>query len=1084
MNDLTAYQNPRKPASAQLRWKKIIIYSLAFSVLIISLIFFGLSIVKPSMGIALSLEDEEWTVQSVDPSGAAEQAGIEVGDKPEVINGQDAQVFLQKYQDVGYVLGHLIQELTVSDNDGQLKTVYTDISPSLQSVTEVSIWLFVSLMFWAAGLFVYYERPENISALLLCLCGLIFGLALSANMAGERLVAGSLALHIAVIATTIGPWLLLHFFLVLPEERTRLRNNPLIYLIYLPAAITIILYPVIGFADGQPLQDFRAVRFFGLGVGFLAVVGVVFFNYVRAASLKTRQQMKIILIGCLTAIIPFVGLSVLPAATEGYNVMPASFSILFVSFIPLSMGYAIITKRLLDIDILIRRGAVYGLITVFMAVILVAAISFVLVFGETAGIFERIIVALVLGSLATVLFGPIKKWVENTIDRLFYKDRYDYRLTIKELSNSLNRINDVEAASSIIVGTLMSALKIDGACLIIETEKEGLHVSAAQGIFDGTSKEERLSKIISQKCTNTNIIEFPNSACKIDPDVAYLVPLMVGDREIGFLFLSHKKSGQNYSPSDMYLIQDLAVVAAVSLRSMLVIANDIIERKLAAAALKHAAEEWRATFDSITDMIAIVGADNKIIRVNRAFAQALNTTPEKIVGKDRHEISSGSPKLHLLCDVEPDLDPNQCYTREIFEPELEKYFECAISPLLDDNGNITGAVYISKDITQRKEMEAEQRSLRTKAEISSRLASVGEMAAGIAHEINNPLTGVIGFSQILLDEDLPPNVKEQVKIIAEGSKRVKEIVKRMLTFARQAKPYKTNIDIHELIDNTLELRRYVLKTANIEVVKHYDAALSWVTVDPGQLQQVFMNIIVNAEFSMKKAHDGGTLTITTKKKDKDIYITFHDDGPGISEESLLKLFSPFFTTKDPGEGTGLGLSLSRSIILEHNGTIEAKSKPGEGAAFIIKLPLSLQAEDTKPETQDETGTTKMVEQKTSALIVDDEPVVRALVRRFIEADGHMVSEAESPAHALDKLANNAYDIIFLDMRMPGMSGKDLYAEIARQWPEMAKNVMFITGDTADASTQQFLAEHNLPFITKPFDRATLQREMNKVLERE
>lgn len=1081
MNDLTTNQNAQKPGRITGRRTKVLFYTLTLSFLVISLLFFGLGAVKPSMGIALSLEDEGWVVQSVDPSGTAERAGIEVGDRPEVINGQEAQLFLQDYQEEGLVLGYLMQELTVINNDGQLKTVSADSSPTLQSIIEVATCLFVSLIFWIAGFFVYFKRPENMSALLLCLCGLAFGLALSANIAGERFGVSSIAIHIAVIATTIGPWLLLHFFLALPEERAGLRNNPLVYLIYLPAVITIILYFTIGFADGQPVQDFRAVRFFGLGVGFLAVAVVAVLNYARAASLKTRQQMKIILIGCLAAIIPFAGLSVLPAAAEGHNVMPASFSILFVSFIPLSMGYAIITRRLLDIEIIIRRGAVYGLVTIFMAIILVAAISLFLVLGESAGIFERMVVALVLGSLATILFGPVKGWVENIIDKLFFKDRYDYRATIKELSDSLNRLNDVEAASSIITGTLMNALKIDGACLIIETEREGLHVSAAQGIFRGSHKEEQLSKIVSQQ--GTDILEFPILASKTDPDIAYIVPLMVGDRKIGFLCLSHKKTGQDYSPSDIYLIQDLAVVAAVSLRSMLVIANDIIERKLAAEALKHAAEEWRTTFDSITDMIVIVGADNNIIRVNKAFAQALNIEPKKIIGKNRHEIANISPGSHPLCDIDPDLDTKQSYTHEIFEPELGKYFECTMSPLLDDNGNVTGAVYISKDITQRKEMEAEQKALRTKAEISSRLASVGEMAAGIAHEINNPLTGVIGFSQILLDEDLPPNIKEQVKIIAEGSKRVKEIVKRMLTFARQSKPYKTNINIHELIDNTLELRRYVLKTANIEVVKHYDATLSWVTVDPGQLQQVFINIIVNAEYAMKKAHDGGTLTITTKKKGEDIYISFQDDGPGISEENLQKIFSPFFTTKDPGEGTGLGLSLSRSIILEHNGTIESESKPGKGTAFIIKLPVVPQPDESKPESHAETSTKNVGSQKTSALIVDDEPVVRTLVKRFLESDGHIISEAETPAQALDMLLDNKYNIIFLDMRMPGMSGKELYAEIENKWPDMARRAIFITGDTADATTQQFLAEHNLPFITKPFDRATLLSKVSELLGR-
>ena len=197
---------------------------------------------------------------------------------------------------------------------------------------------------------------------------------------------------------------------------------------------------------------------------------------------------------------------------------------------------------------------------------------------------------------------------------------------------------------------------------------------------------------------------------------------------------------------------------------------------------------------------------------------------------------------------------------------------------------------------------------------------MGEMAAGIAHEINNPLTGVIGFSQMLLEkQNVPEDIKEDVRIIADGSQRVADIVKRLLTFARQTKPIKTLANLNELIENTLKLRDYVLKTANIDVVTRFDPELPWSVVDPGQLQQVFLNLIVNAEQAMKEAHGKGTLTITTEKKENNIRISFQDDGPGITKENMGHLFEPFFTTKDVGEGTGLGLSLSRSIILEHGG---------------------------------------------------------------------------------------------------------------------------------------------------------------------
>jgi signal transduction histidine kinase len=256
-------------------------------------------------------------------------------------------------------------------------------------------------------------------------------------------------------------------------------------------------------------------------------------------------------------------------------------------------------------------------------------------------------------------------------------------------------------------------------------------------------------------------------------------------------------------------------------------------------------------------------------------------------------------------------------------------------------------IYFITDISARKKSEtdlliaqAKQKQLEEKAEINSRLAAVGEMAAGIAHEINNPLTSVLGFSQLLLEkQNIPEDIKEDLGIIADGSRRVSDIVKRLLTFARQTKPIRTLTNLNELIDNTVKLREYVLNTANITVVTRFDPGLPRSVVDPGQMQQVFLNLIVNAEQAMKKAHEKGTLTITSEEKENHIYISFQDDGPGIAKENLGHLFEPFFTTKDVGEGTGLGLSLSRSIILEHGGKISVENEPGRGATFIMELPI-------------------------------------------------------------------------------------------------------------------------------------------------
>jgi PAS domain S-box-containing protein len=386
-----------------------------------------------------------------------------------------------------------------------------------------------------------------------------------------------------------------------------------------------------------------------------------------------------------------------------------------------------------------------------------------------------------------------------------------------------------------------------------------------------------------------------------------------------------------------------------------------------------------------------------------------------------------------------------------------------------------------QDITESRKIETDRRRLEEKAQISSRLSAVGEMAAGIAHEINNPLTGVIGFSELLIEKnDVPEDIKEDLRIINDGSKRVKDIVKRLLTFARQTKPAKAKININDLINTTFDLRSYVLRTNDIEIVKHLDPDLPCVTVDPGQMQQVFLNLIVNAEHAMKQARGRGTLTVTTENRGSHIQITFKDDGIGMSQETKDKLFNPFFTTKQVNEGTGLGLSLSRSIIVEHRGTIDVESQPGQGATFIITLCVTPPSEQALPEAVFEKAS-PLKNQGTHILVVDDEDAIRKLVSTLLSQIGYTVETTGDAKEALLKIDDVGYGAVIVDIRMPGMSGIELFNTIKPKRPELAGRFIFITGDTSDENTRVFLEENELSYINKPFDTETLTKKVNDLL---
>jgi signal transduction histidine kinase len=263
-----------------------------------------------------------------------------------------------------------------------------------------------------------------------------------------------------------------------------------------------------------------------------------------------------------------------------------------------------------------------------------------------------------------------------------------------------------------------------------------------------------------------------------------------------------------------------------------------------------------------------------------------------------------------------------------------RVFDTFTSPLIDKKSVYHGRVWYYRDITERKEME--QRIVMT-----DRLASIGELVSGIAHELNNPLTGVIGYSQLLMEKNIDESIKDDLMVISSEAQRAARIIKDLLTFARKHSPTMQSSQINNIIDDVLKLRSYEHKVNNIEVVRNFNTYLPEVMVDYFQIQQVFLNIVINAEYFMLKAHNRGRLIVTTEEVNGMLRSTFTDDGSGIPPDNIRNIFDPFFTTKEVGKGTGLGLSICHGIVTEHGGRVYAKSEYGNGASFIVELPLEM-----------------------------------------------------------------------------------------------------------------------------------------------
>lgn len=348
--------------------------------------------------------------------------------------------------------------------------------------------------------------------------------------------------------------------------------------------------------------------------------------------------------------------------------------------------------------------------------------------------------------------------------------------------------------------------------------------------------------------------------------------------------------------------------------------------------VRQEAKQWQSTFDSISECLTVQGKDFKIVKVNRSYAQLFKMKPEEIIGKSCHVVVHATNEPCQQCPFRQTLTTKKPATEEYFEPHLERYLQVSVSPIFNDRSDVIGCVHLVKDVTERKRDEEQ-------LHLADRLAVIGEMTSGVAHELNNPLTSIIGFSELLSGRDLPDDIKEDLRVINTESHRAAVIVRNLLSFARKREATREPVDINNVIMVTLSLRAYEQRVNNIQAGMQLAADLPQVNANGFQFQQVFMNLIVNAEQAMLEAHNKGTLTITTERVGDIVKARLTDDGPGISPENMRKLFTPFFTTKGVGKGTGLGLSICHRIITEHGGKIYAESEPGKGATFIVELPI-------------------------------------------------------------------------------------------------------------------------------------------------
>jgi signal transduction histidine kinase len=388
---------------------------------------------------------------------------------------------------------------------------------------------------------------------------------------------------------------------------------------------------------------------------------------------------------------------------------------------------------------------------------------------------------------------------------------------------------------------------------------------------------------------------------------------------------------------------------------------------------------------------------------------------------------------------------------------------------------------LQKSLAQLEKTVEILRATQAQLSHSEKLSAVGEFVAGVAHELNNPLTALIGFAELLQMSAVSDNDRDSLKRISSSAERCHKIVQSLLSFARQHPPERKLSSVNALVEAVIEILIYELRTNNIRVEKELSPHLPRLLLDPHQIQQVFLNIVNNARQAIEAHRPGGLIRIATSAAGQRVRIVFQDDGPGISEENLAKIFNPFFTTKAVGKGTGLGLSLSYGIIQEHGGSITAESQLGRGTTFLIELPITNQSESA-PVSSAPPPPPPVEGKGRKVLVVDDEPDILDLTVKILQRRGYLVQTAVDGESALRVMASGRFDLIISDWKMPGLSGRQLFERLLASDPEAAKRMVFMTGDVLSEKTEKFLSEHGKTCLPKPFSIADFQKVVSDMFK--
>ncbi len=520
-------------------------------------------------------------------------------------------------------------------------------------------------------------------------------------------------------------------------------------------------------------------------------------------------------------------------------------------------------------------------------------------------------------------------------------------------------------------------------------------------------------------------------------------PVVSGGRTVGAVSLASERAGG-------FGNAELSFLKAVLAKAGIALANGRLVELLSAGK-----REWELTADSISQAICIIDAAGVVRRANRGFAHLTQVPVTTLPGR---------PWLGLVPPAWADVVGRVLAHPGAPAVELRTPDRIlSVSAVAMAGADEGTTVLLFDDQTEKHRLQDQLIQ-------SEKMSAMGQLIAGVAHDLNNPLASVVGFSDFLTESpDLPPHLAEPLLVIRQEAERAATIVRNLLSFARKQEGERTLHEIRPLLESTLALLKNQLMALKIDATLEIEPDLPPITMNANQIKQVFVNLIVNAAQAVATGKRPGRVWVTAQPTRDGVAISVSDDGPGISAELAPRVFEPFFTTKPEGEGTGLGLSICQGIVKEHGGSITLDTAPGQGATFRVELPAGPPAAAAAA-----TGAPGPEHAQLRVLVVDDEPHILHYMRATLESWGHIVTVSGDGSDAVERARVEPFDVIVCDLRMPRLGGREMYERLAAEHPAIAQRVIFATGDTVRGDTLTFLQSLGRPFLHKPFTLTELR----------